>query len=474
MNYEKRPRLKASGSAFSGRHIPPKKGVRKMDFMEEYREARLKEYTEYYRAKGYTSSTLDERGRAVRHLLEYLGEAGIDRIEDIDTKVLEGFREFLFRRAERLNIPLKKATLKLKMESARHFLTFLREQKDVTARALLKFEEEKAMKREAEIPAAFRDAFNSFMEQKRREETPARTLELFRYGLKYFFRYLVEERHIQSLSEIKREDIKDFTGYLIDWTSKIGKNKGRPLSMSSINKHVDALRHFLKWAAKAGGAPHNLPNCYNLFTAIHRMKESDKVSRNIFTRKEITALFNRKAERPYEFMMKTIFTVLYSSGLRCGELLALKLSDIDFEKKEAVVYESKTKKERIVQLGEIGTAYLRLYLEHVRPLIGHRRNETEEQEQIVFVSDKERVTPCIHTVNDYLKDFCAKAGIKKVVSSHCFRHSYGTHILENGAGIKEVADLLGHDSIETTQNYTRLAPERLRETLLKFHPREKA
>ena len=367
---------------------------------------------------------------------------------------------------------MKEVTLKLKLETSRHFLTFLREQKGVTARALLEAEEEKAIKQETEIPAAFRETFNGFMEQKRREVVPENTSRLHRYGLKGFFRYLVEERHVQSLKELKREDVKDFTGYLIEWTSRVGKNKGRSLSMSSVNKHINALRDFLKWLSKEG----KLSNCYNLFTAVRLVKENDKVSRNIFTRKELSAIFNRKAESPSEFMMKAVFVVLYASGLRCGELLALKLSDVDFEKKEAIVYEPKTKKERIVQLGEIGTAYLRLYLEVVRPKFEKRRafRQDEVTREQIFMTCREHGRVWIGSINKALKQFAGKAGIKKVVSSHSFRHSYGTHILENGAGVKEVSELLGHESIETTQNYTRLAPERLRETLLKFHPREKA
>ena len=76
------------------------------------------------------------------------------------------------------------------------------------------------------------------------------------------------------------------------------------------------------------------------------------------------------------------------------------------------------------------------------------------------------------TVNRSLKIFCRRAGIKKLITCHCFRHSYGTHLLENGAGIKEVSELLGHEDLSTTERYTQLNPEHLRQTLLKYHPRE--
>ena len=187
--------------------------------MEQYK-ASLKEYTEHYKAKGYTFGTLDERGRSVRLFLEYLKESGINCIEDVDRQTIENFKGFLYRRAERLKLPLKAATLSSKLESTRHFLVYFRDQKGITARALLEDREarleEKTIKRDSEIPEAFREAFNRFMEQKRRENTSERSLGLLRYGLKVFFRYLTLERHIGSLSELKREDIKEFTGYLID------------------------------------------------------------------------------------------------------------------------------------------------------------------------------------------------------------------------------------------------------------------
>ena len=89
------------------------------------------------------------------------------------------------------------------------------------------------------------------------------------------------------------------------------------------------------------------------------VRAEDKVSRNILNRKEVVKLFNVKAETPLEFMLKTIQVVLYSSGVRIGELLALKIEDINFEDQEAVIFETKTNKERLVQLGDIGTAYLK-------------------------------------------------------------------------------------------------------------------
>ena len=108
----------------------------------------LKEYTQYYKAKGYAFGTLDERGRSVRLFLEHLKEIGINHIEEVDMKALESFKGFLYRRAERLKLSLKETTLTLKLETVRHFLMFNRDRKGITARALLEAQEARLEKRQ--------------------------------------------------------------------------------------------------------------------------------------------------------------------------------------------------------------------------------------------------------------------------------------------------------------------------------------
>jgi integrase/recombinase XerD len=133
------------------------------------------------------------------------------------------------------------------------------------------------------------------------------------------------------------------------------------------------------------------------------------------------------------------------------------------------VFETKTGKERTVPIGDVGMSYLKLYLEKVRPLVC--KGFTDEN--TVFVSIYEGKTLCHETINRFLGEACGKAEIKKKITCHCFRHSFGTHLLENGAGIKTVSMLLGHTDLMSTEKYTRLNPESLRLTLLKYHPREK-
>ena len=105
----------------------------------------------------------------------------------------------------------------------------------------------------------------------------------------------------------------------------------------------------------------------------------------------------------------------------------------------------------------------------VRPKVCYESNTSNK----VFLSSYEGERFTRGTVNRNLKKFCKKALITKLVTSHCFRHSYGTHLLENGLGIKEVSDLLGHKDLATTERYTQLSPESLRKTINLYHPLEK-
>jgi site-specific recombinase XerD len=308
-------------------------------------------------------------------------------------------------------------------------------------------------------PEEFKRLFLEYIEKKKHEDCPQNSMKKLKESIRNFYRYLIEQRKIEKLPDIRKEDVRDYAPYL----SELINSKGEKVYLStSVNRYTSDLRHFLRWLHKKG-------ICAPLSAYFVPIRQEQHLSRNILTRKEIVKLFNVKALNPYEFMAKTVCVMLYGSGLRLSELLALKKEKIDFEKKEAYIYEGKTRKERIVPLGDVGMEYLKLYLEHVRCLVckGFTDDET------VFVSMYEGKKVNTEGVNRNLKRFCKKADIKKRISCHCFRHSFGTHLLEAGAKLKQVSDLLGHSDLSTTEKYVRLNPEQLRLTVLKYHPRER-
>ncbi len=161
---------------------------------------------------------------------------------------------------------------------------------------------------------------------------------------------------------------------------------------------------------------------------------------------------------------RAMLEVLYSCGLRVSELVNLKLSllylDLEF-----IRVRGKGNKERLVPIGSEANKHLKLYLEHIRVHMPVQKGE----EDIVFLNRRGKRISRVY-VFLLIKEWAAKAGIQKNISPHTLRHSFATHLVEGGADLRAVQEMLGHSSITTTEIYTHLDREYLRETLQRFHP----
>jgi len=162
---------------------------------------------------------------------------------------------------------------------------------------------------------------------------------------------------------------------------------------------------------------------------------------------------------------RAIIEVLYGSGVRVSELVNLSLEDIIWEE-HILRITGKGDKQRLVPFGSHARKQLTIYLTEVRI---HQTISPENQD-IVFLNrrGKKLTREMIFTIT---KNLAIKAGIKKKVSPHSFRHSFATHLIEGGADLRVVQDLLGHSSITTTEIYTHISDDFLREQILMFHPR---
>ncbi|MFC4164646.1 site-specific tyrosine recombinase XerD [Epilithonimonas zeae] len=162
-----------------------------------------------------------------------------------------------------------------------------------------------------------------------------------------------------------------------------------------------------------------------------------------------------------------ILEVLYGCGLRVSELVDLKISNINF-KEGFIIVEGKGEKTRLVPLASSTAEYLHDYIQNVRKKI----KVNKKHEDIVFLNTRgtnmSRVIVFI-----IIKELTQKAGINKSISPHTFRHSFATHLLQNGADLRFIQEMLGHSSITTTQVYTHLKTEELRDVILNFHPRNR-
>jgi len=166
---------------------------------------------------------------------------------------------------------------------------------------------------------------------------------------------------------------------------------------------------------------------------------------------------------------RAIMEVLYACGLRVSELVDLRLTNI-FSDVGFIRIIGKGNKERIVPIGPEALKHIQLYSEGVRRRL---RNIHPDHANVLFLNRRGKKLSRV-SVFTAVKEATAKAGIKKNVSPHTFRHSFATHLVEGGADLKAVQDMLGHESIITTEIYTHLDTDYLRETILSYHPRNQS
>ncbi len=171
--------------------------------------------------------------------------------------------------------------------------------------------------------------------------------------------------------------------------------------------------------------------------------------------------------RPDGQRNRAMLEVLYSCGLRVSEFVNLKFSNLYLEAGFIKVV-GKGDKERIVPIGAEASKQLSNYLDFVRTQISVKKGE----EDIVFLSKFGKGLSRI-MIFYIIKEQAAKVGIEKIISPHTFRHSFATHLIEGGADLRTVQEMLGHASITTTEIYTHLDREFLRSTIMQFHPRYK-
>ena len=164
---------------------------------------------------------------------------------------------------------------------------------------------------------------------------------------------------------------------------------------------------------------------------------------------------------------RAIIETLYGSGLRVSELVNLTLSNIFF-KEDLIKITGKGDKQRLVPLGNYSKKFIQIYMNEIRSL----KKITKEHNDYLFLNRNGRkmTRAMIYTI---VKESALKVGIKQKISPHTFRHSFATHLLENGADLRSIQLLMGHESITTTEIYTHLDNKQLKRVLEEFHPRNK-
>lgn len=284
------------------------------------------------------------------------------------------------------------------------------------------------------------ETFISYLEFEK--EFSKNTIESYKNDLDDFKEYL-------EIINKTPEDIdkKDAFNYLIF----LSKKKLKP---SSLRRKISAIRSFYKFLIKEELIEKD-PTIDLTFP------KNEKKLPQVLTIDEIEKLINSIDNKTLKGKRdKAIIELLYSSGLRVSEIINLKTRDLDLENNYLKCF-GKGSKERIVPFGELAKTYIIDYLKE--------REKLKIESDLLFVNKKgEKLLR--QQINNLLRIYSKKAKLKKKVHPHMLRHSFATHLLERGADLRSVQELLGHVDISTTQIYTHLTKDYLREIYLSTHP----
>ena len=177
------------------------------------------------------------------------------------------------------------------------------------------------------------------------------------------------------------------------------------------------------------------------------------------------------ADSPMGFRDRAILEILYSAGLRVSELTGLNLSDLDLDAGTATI-RGKGKKERVAFFGSASLKALNLWLQARKGILAQKNEIAGNKIEAVFLN-KNATRLTSRSVGRLLEKYLARAGLDPRTSPHTLRHSFATHLLDRGADIRSVQELLGHSSLATTQIYTHVTTQRLKDSYDKAHPRAK-
>ncbi len=276
------------------------------------------------------------------------------------------------------------------------------------------------------------------------------SLLAYETDLKKYVAFLADKK-ISDLSKVNRTHIGQFLFY----------EKERKQEPSSIARALVAIKLLHRFLVKEG----------NLKEDITSVLDSPKLWKHLptfLTLKEVeTILGIPNLKTPIGIRDRAILELLYATGIRVSELVNLKLTDLNLDSGFLKCF-GKGGKERIVLLGRSAKECIERYLNKVRP----ENNKSEIKSEILFLGSKkakERLSR--QAVWQMIKAYAYKARIKKKITPHTFRHSFATHLLEGGADLRIVQELLGHADIATTQIYTHVSRDHLKSVHSKFHPR---
>jgi integrase/recombinase XerD len=274
------------------------------------------------------------------------------------------------------------------------------------------------------------------------------TLSSYKRDLRQFSDFLAQRK----ITELKRINRSILSLYLLEL-------KDKDFKTSSIGRKLACLKSFFHFLLGEGMIEHDPAEHIPL------PKLGLRLPKSMTTAEVFTLLESPSDNNIYGTRDRAMLETLYASGMRATELIRLNVADIDLSV-EFIRCFGKGGKERIVPLGKKALAALQKYLNFSRPKLARRKNE----DQALFL-DKFGKRLTRQGLWYLIKKYVKNANLRAAVSPHTLRHSFATHLLEGGADLRSVQEMLGHADIGTTQIYTSVSRERLKKVYNKSHPR---
>lgn len=286
------------------------------------------------------------------------------------------------------------------------------------------------------------------------------TINSYKFDIEKFFKFLNKEGVL--MDQVDQIVIRNFL------TDEL--NAG--ISKRSCKRRLSSLNQFYSFLAKEEMVKDNP------FILVDSPK-TDKKYPHVLYKDEVREILNANALRTDELAIRdqAILCLLYFCGLRAAELVGLNIQDVNLRNRMVVVF-GKGRKERLVPFTEECRVAVKRYLDELRPkLVNKQKNATSALflGDIVYKTDEENpqkeprmTTRGLEYILDQIEE---KTGIYKEIHPHILRHSFATHLLENGADLKVIQELLGHTSINATQVYTHVSPEAMKQTYIDSFPR---
>lgn len=280
------------------------------------------------------------------------------------------------------------------------------------------------------------------------KNTSSNTEISYKRDLTKFINYLKEEKSIHDVTLTSKQDVEDYLAYL----------KGLNRAPTTISRCIASMKAFFSFLCDNGKMAANP-------AAELKSPKIEKKPPEILSLKEIEALLKQPSKNtPKELRDKSMLELLYATGMRVTELISLRVEDINIKLEYIVCHDRK--KDRVIPFGSDAKEALVRYLNDGRDkLLG---NNTDSHILYPNCSGKEMSRQGFWKL---IKYYGKKSGIKSELTPHTLRHSFASHLVENGADLKAVQEMLGHSDISTTQIYMNSGNKRLREVYAKAHPK---